>query len=101
MFLAMLAAQAVRILPSSPVAGVFRMNQPNEHALAERNPFMLLMHPEVVLAAVENSERLSRLNRHMCRPLDRPIQGADAPETPETPQAAQSCEGAPADAATR
>ncbi len=37
-----------------------------------RNPFMLLLHPEVVLAAVEKSERLGRLNRHLCRPLDHP-----------------------------
>jgi hypothetical protein len=37
-----------------------------------RNPFMLMMHPELVLAAVEKSERLSQLNRHLCRPLDRP-----------------------------
>lgn len=37
-----------------------------------RNPFMLMTHPEVVLAAVEKSERLGRLNRHLCRPLDRP-----------------------------
>ena len=36
-----------------------------------RNPFMLMMHPEVVLAAMEKSERLSQLNRHLCRPLDR------------------------------
>lgn len=35
------------------------------------NPFMLMIEPEVVLAAIENSERLSRLNRHLCRPLDR------------------------------
>lgn len=36
-----------------------------------RNPFMLMVEPEVVLAAIENSERLGRLNRHLCRPLDR------------------------------
>lgn len=36
-----------------------------------RNPFMLMLQPEVVLAAVEHSERLGKLNRHMCRPLDR------------------------------
>ncbi len=36
-----------------------------------RNPFMLMLNPEVVLAAVEKSERLSQLNRHLCRPLDR------------------------------
>ena len=38
----------------------------------ERNPFMLMMHPEVVLAAVAKSERLEQLNRHLCRPLDKP-----------------------------
>jgi hypothetical protein len=32
---------------------------------------MLMLNPEVVLAAVENSEHLSQLNRHLCRPLDR------------------------------
>lgn len=36
-----------------------------------RNPFMLMLNPEVVFAAIENSERLSGLNRHLCRPLDR------------------------------
>ncbi len=36
------------------------------------NPFMLMIDPEVVLAAVEKSERLGQLNRHLCRPLDRP-----------------------------
>ncbi len=35
-----------------------------------RNPFMLMLQPEVVLAAIQNSERLERLNRHLCRPLD-------------------------------
>lgn len=39
--------------------------------VSERNPFMLMLHPEAVLAAVEKSERLSQLNRHLCRPLDR------------------------------
>jgi hypothetical protein len=46
----------------------------------ERNPFMLMINPEVVLAAVEKSERLGQLNRHLCRPLDRPspaTKGAD------------------------
>ena len=37
-----------------------------------RNPFLLMISPEVVLAAVEKSERLGQLNRHLCRPLDRP-----------------------------
>jgi hypothetical protein len=33
---------------------------------------MLMLSPEVVLAAVERSEKLGRLNRRMCHPLDRP-----------------------------
>jgi hypothetical protein len=70
------------------------MNQPNESAFAERNPFMLLMHPEVVLAAVEKSERLNRLNRHMCRPLDRPVPGTEAAEAAETVEAVEAAEGA-------
>ncbi len=36
------------------------------------NPFMLMLNPEIVLAAIEKSERLGQLNRHLCRPLDRP-----------------------------
>jgi len=40
---------------------------------AAHNPFMLMLQPEVVLAAIEKSERLGRLNRHLCRPLDRPV----------------------------
>ena len=51
------------------------------HEAAERNPFMLMLNPEVILAAVEKSERLSQLNRHLCRPLDRP-----APSTTTTGQ---------------
>jgi hypothetical protein len=39
---------------------------------AVENPFMLMLNPEVVIAAMERSERLSQLNRHLCRPLDRP-----------------------------
>ena len=42
----------------------------SEHAIA-RNPFMLMLNPEVVLAAMEKSEKLAQLNRHQCRPLDR------------------------------
>lgn len=49
------------------------------HPTPEHNPFMLLVHPEAVFAAVEKSERLGRLNRHLCRPLDRPVAGQAAP----------------------
>jgi hypothetical protein len=37
------------------------------------NPFMLMLDPQAVLAAVEKSERLGQLNRHLCRPLDRQV----------------------------
>ena len=43
------------------------MTQPT----AQHNPFMLMINPEVVFAAMEKSERLGQLNRHLCRPLDR------------------------------
>lgn len=49
-----------------------------EHQMPFGNPFMLMMHPEVVLAAVKNSDRLSKLERRLCRPLDRPAPGAAA-----------------------
>jgi len=42
----------------------------------DHNPFMLLVHPEAVFAAMEKSERLGSLNRHLCRPLDRPLGAA-------------------------
>jgi hypothetical protein len=44
-----------------------------------RNPFMLMLNPEVVIAAMEASERLKQLNRRECRPLDRIV----APEPDE------------------
>ncbi len=44
------------------------------------NPFALLLNPETVVKAVEASERLSRLQSRVCRPLDRPlIPAAKAP----------------------
>ncbi len=42
-----------------------------QHETLVRNPFMLMTNPEAVIAAVERSERLKQLNRHLCRPLDR------------------------------
>lgn len=56
------------------------------HQTPERNPFMLMINPEVVLAAMEKSERLGQLNRHLCRPLDRlvtPSADASAAEPDE------------------
>lgn len=37
------------------------------------SPFDLLLNPEAVFAAIQNSERLNRLNSRVCRPLDRPL----------------------------
>lgn len=54
------------------------------HPAAERNPFMLMLNPEVILAAVEKSERLSQLRRHLCRPLDRPAPAAATAGQPRT-----------------
>jgi hypothetical protein len=50
----------------------------------DRNPFMLMTNPEVVLAAVEKSERLGQLNRHLCRPLDRIVIPGGSPQGAES-----------------
>ncbi len=36
------------------------------------NPFALMMHPESVVQAMERSDRLARLHRRICKPLDKP-----------------------------
>lgn len=55
------------------------MSELNAKAVA-RNPFMLMINPERVIAAVEASERLKQLNRHECRPLDRILPQPDGAE---------------------
>ena len=37
------------------------------------DPFALMMNPQAVIQAMERSDRLSRLQRRICRPLDKPI----------------------------
>jgi hypothetical protein len=37
------------------------------------NPFTMMMAPEAILQAVERSDRLNRLQRRVCRPLDKPL----------------------------
>ena len=39
------------------------------------NPFALMLDPQAVLAQIECSERLERLQRRVCRPLDKPLLG--------------------------
>jgi hypothetical protein len=73
---------------AQPVTQEPLMAQPN----LQRNPFMLMIDPARVIAAMEKSERLSGLNRHVCRPLDRHLpvaaagaaaQAAEADEAPD------------------
>lgn len=44
------------------------------------NPFAMMLDPQAVLAQIERSERLDRLQRRICRPLDKPLLGAAAEE---------------------
>jgi hypothetical protein len=37
------------------------------------DPFALMMNPQAILQAMEHSERLQHLERHICRPLDKPL----------------------------
>lgn len=48
------------------------------------NPFALLMDPQAIFRAIENSERLERLHSRVCRPLDKPLLPAVAPEDAES-----------------
>lgn len=49
-----------------------------EKSTLASNPFALMMHPEDVLHAMEHSDRLGRLQRRICKPLDKPA-GVRAP----------------------
>jgi hypothetical protein len=53
-----LAVQENRIMDKSPLAS---------------NPFALMMNPEDVIQAMERSDRLGRLQRRICKPLDKPM----------------------------
>jgi len=37
------------------------------------DPFAMLINPQAVLAAIEQSGRLGALNSRVCRPLDKPL----------------------------
>jgi hypothetical protein len=37
------------------------------------DPFALMMNPQAILQAMERSDRLQHLERHICRPLDKPL----------------------------
>lgn len=57
------------------------------------NPFLLMMNPEAVLRAVESSERLRALDRHVCRPLDKPMLGGRSSESLEADEAPVRSDG--------
>ena len=42
------------------------------------DPFALMMDPERVIQAMERSERLARLQRRVCHPLDKPVASSKA-----------------------
>jgi hypothetical protein len=71
---------------------------------ARNNPFLLMLNPEIVLAAIEQSQDLAQLNRHTCRPLDKvvPVPGAEtaAANDPLVDTEAQADAGAATAAAT-
>jgi hypothetical protein len=50
-----------------------------EHVHLVSNPFALMLDPAAVVLAMEKSDRLSRLQSRICRPLDK-IPGAPAAE---------------------
>jgi hypothetical protein len=65
------------------------------HQATERNPFMLMINPEVVIAAMEKSERLGALNRHLCRPLDRAAPAGQAQAESDEDTGDDGAEGTP------
>jgi hypothetical protein len=44
------------------------------------NPFALMLDPQAIFAKIECSERLERLHRRVCRPLDKPLLGGPGEE---------------------
>lgn len=42
-------------------------------AVVVGDPFAMLINPQAVLAAIEQSGRLGALNSRVCRPLDKPL----------------------------
>lgn len=56
-----------------------------EHATLAANPFALMIDPAAVVLAMEKSDRLSRLQSRICRPLDK-IVGAPADDESGEPE---------------
>jgi len=45
----------------------------HQDAIAVGDPFAMLINPQAVLQAIEQSGRLGALNSRVCRPLDKPL----------------------------
>ena len=64
------------------------------------NPFVLMVNPQAVFAAIENSDRLARLTSRICRPLDRHAPALADGETADGETAdGETADGETADAA--
>lgn len=48
------------------------------------NPFALMIDPQAIFDKIERSERLERLQRRVCRPLDKPLLPLEADAAVET-----------------
>ena len=48
------------------------MQNPQDTVVVD-DPFAMLINPQAVLAAIEQSGRLGALNSRVCRPLDKPL----------------------------
>ena len=48
------------------------------------NPFALMLDPQAVFAHIEHSGCLERLQRRVCRPLDKPLLGATVEDSGES-----------------
>ncbi len=56
-----------------------------EHVTLAANPFALMIDPAAVVMAMEKSDRLSRLQSRICRPLDK-ILGAPGDDESGEPE---------------
>jgi hypothetical protein len=77
-------------------ASAVQENHSMDRQALTSNPFALMMHPEDVVAAMEHSERLARLERRVCKPLDKPVLGHAADDFPIYARALDDDEDAPA-----
>jgi hypothetical protein len=66
-----------------------------DKSLLASNPFALMMHPDDVLAAMERSDRLGRLQSRICRPLDKPLLPKAGDEVDAFDHAVDDSEDAP------